>query len=427
MNNKVKRPFSSYVTNNLALKIFSIIFAIILWSFVINDTNPSRTKVLRDVPIKITGLESLESIGLTLRDDYSEQLFTVVRASVSHSDFKRIDKDMVTATVDVSKLSAEGTYDVNVNVLFSGNVDVSLLSTTPSSISVKVDPLISADVPLNVVTKGTLNEGFVSVAPVYPETVHISGSNYYVDKITKAVLEVDLSTLEDGDIYTGPCTFYNSLENIVPFTATNVTVDMDIQTTKTVKIDLSDAVKNTDKVQSGYQYDGIEASSVTICAHAGVLKNMTSVSALAIDLSGKDITFTQAPLELKLPEGVSLLPGAEAPVATIKIIKAQNTLSIKRKVSVILPQSASVTLSANGYNYSVKSDGSTNLNATVVLSGSAEVLEKIYDNDISVTLDLSSYEKGTYTLSLQPLINPALNTQITAQISSPTSVKVTIK
>ncbi len=426
MSNKVKRTFSSYITNNLALKLFSVIFAIILWSFVINDTNPLRTKVLREIPIKITGIEELENMGLTLRDDYGEQLFATVRASVSHSDFRRISKDMVSASVDVSKIASEGTYDIPVNVLFANNTDIALLSTSPANISVKVDPLVSADVPLNVVTKGVLANGLVSVAPVYPETVRISGSNFYIDKIAKAVLEVDLSTLDDGDIFSAPCTFYNALENEVAFKPVSVTADMDIQSTKTVKIDLSGAVKNTNKVASGYQYDGIDAPSVTICAHAGILKDITSVSALAVDLSGKNAEFTQAPLELKLPEGVSLLPGAEAPVATIKIIEAQSTLSVKRKVTVKLG-SNSATISANGYTYSVKADGTTNLNATVVLSGSASALEKIYSNDVSVTLDVTSLEKGTHTLTLQPHLNSALDNQITAQISSPVSVKVTIK
>ena len=426
MNNKVKRDFSSYLTNNLALKIFSVIFAIILWSFVINDTNPARTKILREIPIKIVGLETLEEKGLTLRDDYEDQLFATVRASVLHSDFKRLDKNLVSANVDLSKISTEGTFDMPVTVSFTNNTDLNLLSATPANVSIKVDPLVSADVPLNVITKGSLSEGLVSVNPVYPETVRISGSNFYVSQITKAVLEVNLSALEDGDLYSAPCTFYNVLENVVPFTPVNVTADMDVQSTKTVKIDLSNAVKNIDKVATGYQYDGIDAPAVTVCAHAGVLKDITSISTLAIDLSGKDIGFNQAPLQLKMPEGVSLLPGAEAPLASIKIIEAQSTISVKRKVSVKLG-SYNATISVNGSTYTVKADGTTNLNATVVLSGSASALEKIYTNDVSVTLDISSLEKGTHTLALQPLLNSALNNQITAQVVSPTSVTVTVK
>ena len=66
--NKVRRSAGSYFTNNLTLKLLSVVFAIILWSFTITRTNPQRTKRISDVPITAVGLASLESNGLTLRD-----------------------------------------------------------------------------------------------------------------------------------------------------------------------------------------------------------------------------------------------------------------------------------------------------------------------------------------------------------------------
>lgn len=426
MSNKVKRTFASYLSNNLVLKILSLLFAIILWGFVINETNPSRTKIMRDIPLKITGMEELASIGLTTREDYSGQIFVTVRATVSHSDFKHIDKNIVSASVDLSSFTAEGTFDVPVNVSFNNIGSVSLLSVSPASISVKIDPLVSADVPLTLNTKNSLAQGLVSVSPVYPETVRISGSSYYVKRIARALIDVDLSRLDDGDIFTAPCTYLDVFDTPVAFPGISVTADMDVQSTKTVKIDLSNAVKNINKVASGYQYDGIDAPAVTICAHSSVLNKITSVSALPIDLTGKDSSFVSSEIALSLPDGVSLLPGADAPLATINIIEAQSTLSVKRKVSVT-GLSGSATIYANGYTYSVKADGSTNLNATVVLSGSASALDQVYTNDVSVQLDLTSLEKGEHTLTLTPLLNSALNNQITAQIASPASVKVIIK
>ena len=67
--NSKKRSFRSYFTNNSLLKIISIIFAILLWSFVTNSTDPQRTKTITDVPVVLQGLEALEEKGLTLRDD----------------------------------------------------------------------------------------------------------------------------------------------------------------------------------------------------------------------------------------------------------------------------------------------------------------------------------------------------------------------
>ena len=81
--NKVRRSAGSYFKNNLTLKLLSVVFAIILWSFTITRTNPHRTKRISDIPITAVGLASLEESGLTLRD--VDDLGNIqVKVSVAH-------------------------------------------------------------------------------------------------------------------------------------------------------------------------------------------------------------------------------------------------------------------------------------------------------------------------------------------------------
>ena len=40
---KERRKLTSLITNNFWLKVISLVFAILIWSYVINETNPSRS------------------------------------------------------------------------------------------------------------------------------------------------------------------------------------------------------------------------------------------------------------------------------------------------------------------------------------------------------------------------------------------------
>ena len=290
--NKTTRSFRSYVTNNLLLKIVSLIFAIILWSFVTNSTNPDRTKTLRDVPVVLQGLEALEEKGLTVRDDIEKLLPSVkVKVNVKNSDYKNVDKNVVFASIDVSEISKDGPNSISVTPSFSNLVDVSLISVEPQAINVTIDKILEKEVPVTINQTGTLKDGLVSVNPEYNKTVTVKGSSYYVELISDAVVDIDLSTLKDGDTVSKICRFTDNNGNNINFSGTRIDVDMDIQSKKEVSISTVDAVTNTNKLATGYEFESVSAGKVIVCGHAGVLQDITEVKIKPIDLKGKDAVF----------------------------------------------------------------------------------------------------------------------------------------
>ena len=105
-NKKPARPLQSYLTNNMVLKLLSIVFAIILWNFVITETNPARTKNITEITVTASGLDELASRGLTTRDDLSANPITVsVKVSVAHSDYKFINENAISASIDLTKVT----------------------------------------------------------------------------------------------------------------------------------------------------------------------------------------------------------------------------------------------------------------------------------------------------------------------------------
>ena len=61
-----KVPVVRRLFHNTGLKIISFVFAVILWGMVMSQTNPPRLKMVYDVPVELTGLETLNNRGLSL-------------------------------------------------------------------------------------------------------------------------------------------------------------------------------------------------------------------------------------------------------------------------------------------------------------------------------------------------------------------------
>lgn len=426
MRSKFVRVIINLFTKNLSLKALAILFAFILWSFVITETNPERTKTIAEIPVTVSGLSLLEESGLTLRDSFSEEPINVtVKISVPHSDMSLADKSIVSASIDVSKLTTVGSNSLPVNISFSNVANVTLVSVKPSSIAVTVDTISQTDIPLELNPLNALDENLVSVSPVFPATVRIKGSSYYVDSIFKGVIDVDMSTLEDGKIISSNCRFEDANGNTIKFNSDPVTVDMDIQTVKSVKLDLTDVITNEAKVASGYQFNGISAGTVKICGHASVLNGITGIPIEKIDLSEKDSSFTSAEVKLILPEGISLVESEDAPTVNIDIIPAQKSLNVTRKVTITgLNGPAEVKSASDIFN--VTENGLSSIEAQVVLMANSENISLIKPTDVNVFLDLSSVNSDG-TAELHATVPSSLKGKVTAQVISPKTVTVKFK
>lgn len=428
MANK-KRSVRSLITNNLGLKLISLLFALLLWSFVTNSTNPDRTKTITDVKIEIQGAEVLAEKGFSIRDDLSKLEPVDIEVKVKHADYSSVNADVVHAYIDVSEIARDGTHHVAIKPTFSNFVDATLLSIEPQeSITLTVDKIIEKEVKVVLKETGTLKDGFIKVQPQYASTVTVKGSGFYLERIEKAIVEVDLSTLSDGDDKRSIiCKYTDNDENIINFPGQAIDIDMDIQSTKEFSFNISDSVINKDKVLENYEFVSATAEKVFICAHKENLVNMSEITIQEIDLSGKDDTFTSAPIVFNFPEGISLMPGTEAPQATIKIKPQSHSIEVVRHINVSglgAELNASIT---DGTNTAfISADGSAQIEAKVTLMGTKAVLDNIKDEDVIVRLSLLDKGIGKYELTPIVSLSPSIASDVKAELTSPLKVTVTI-
>ena len=243
-----------FFTKNWGLKVISLLFAILLWGYVMMETNPSRTKTVTDIPVSFSGESDLLDKGLVVRGDHAEILKSVTaRVSVELTKYTGLDASDINATVSLRTVSKADTYKLKINAATSQGT---VLSVSPSEIVIEVDELATRVVPIEVEYSGTLPEGHWQGQPsLGASTISVSGPAEDVSKVSKAICDIDLTNRKtsfnesvllryiDGEgNEVDRALFLNTLPSVV--------VKMDILPTVLIPINVDLLIKGTLTVSS---------------------------------------------------------------------------------------------------------------------------------------------------------------------------------
>jgi YbbR domain-containing protein len=100
--------------NNLLLKIMAVLFAVVLWSYVLAQTNPVREKSVDNVSVSYVNIAD----GLAISNTLSQIVSTVdVSFEVKQNDIKYVNSSSVKASVDLSNISGPGEYTFEIQGL----------------------------------------------------------------------------------------------------------------------------------------------------------------------------------------------------------------------------------------------------------------------------------------------------------------------
>ena len=183
-----------FFTKNLALKIVSLLFAMLIWGYVMVEVNPKRVKTITDVPISFSGESSLHDRGLAVRGDRDDILRNVtVRVKVQLTDYTGLDASDISASVSLRPVNKADTYKLKIDATSSlGTVE----NVSPSEITIEVDELATMLVPIDVEYSGELPEGYWKSEPTLAsQSIKVSGPRDDVSTISKAICTINLACL----------------------------------------------------------------------------------------------------------------------------------------------------------------------------------------------------------------------------------------
>ena len=393
--------------------LLALLAAIVLWVYAVTVVNPDDQVSIREVPVRITGLNELQMNGLMLTG--GELQFVDVEIAGRRSDLKELNNTTLELVADAGKLNGPGTYELSwvldpPSTVASG--DIKLVSSSSNKIKVKVSEYLSrSDIPVKIEYKGALAEGFVrDVAATNMDTVTVSGPVEEVDKIRYARVLVDLKDSKESIDLEGEYELIGA--DGVPLTMSSyVTIPDPLLRVKVPVFCFKQIMLELDIVDGGgaraeHVKYSIEPQMIGVIGDEEVLAELpTTMVIKTIKLADvrEDMSFAVVP---ELPTGVSIR-GEKTSVEVKLSLEGLATRTIYIPTEQILRDNDDVLLEF------------ADSRIPVTFRGKTEDIHRLSADKIRVTADMANdFDSSTMTVRLEITVEDDLDCSVLGKVTA---------
>jgi YbbR domain-containing protein len=396
---------------NLRTFLWSLLLALAVWLAAVTAADPDQVRVY-PTPIKIDVVG--QDPGLIVDTALPKQVDLTLRAPQSVWNQLTARPDSIRAVLDLSGLSA-GVHTVSVQIQV-GERPVRIVAANPSSVTVKMEPLVTKTLPLQSTLTGQPAIGYQpGELTVDPKQVVLAGPQSLVARVTRVQVNVNMSGIREG---LDQSTDIHALDqNNVR--VTNVTIQPSVAhvtlpvTRQGGFRDLAVKVIVRGQVASGYRLDSISVSPPVVTVYSSnpdlvnALPGVVETQPLELQAAKDNVTLR---VPLNLPGGVSAV-GEQTVVIQAGISPIQSSLTLSgQQVEVTgLPSDLTAQVSPATMD--------------VILAGPLPVLNSLSRQDVHVTVDVSKLTAGSYQLT--PTVQ-VLAANVTVESLLPATVEVVI-
>lgn len=283
-------------------KIICFIAACAFWVYVMNEQNP-QVENSYNVTVEARNLDrSLVAVNMPTK--------VHVRVRMSRSDMIRTRAEDIKAYVDMSQMTS-GKY-ANTPIQVSVPSDETVISVTPKSFDLVIEPYAVKSIPVEINTYGTSTPGYTpTLDSITPDSITIAGSQSQVASAERAVVSVNIAGK------TSDFTEYDTI-NILDGNGNNVTgldimplqvkVSMKVnEDKKTANIPLK--VGTTGTVADGYSLGKItiQPAQVTLTAPISFFSKNDYLKLPDVDISGETGTVLKT-VTIPAPDNGTVVP-----------------------------------------------------------------------------------------------------------------------
>ena len=311
--------------NDVILRVFSLLMAIVLWAYVMNTDDVDRALPYEDIPVRLEGVTTLKESGLVVMSGTNETVS--VKASGKGSLVQEVKKDylnLITATASVAHITEPGEYKLSYQLVKDSVAEgITLSDKTPSQISVVIDRMNTASIPVEVSLVGELASGLsLDSVNASPDAIVVRGPETILRQIKKAKVTYDISgvttNMQTNVTYTlldenGEAVTSSYLTPDTPSTTLNLSLRQQGAVPLTVTLKDSAYLKS-------YMVDAeIDPASIMLIGDPELIRELNGIELEAVDLSEVleegTVEFARV---IQLPDGVSLAAG-QRQFAMVKI------------------------------------------------------------------------------------------------------------
>lgn len=410
---KLRAVLKGFFTKNVALKVIALVFAFLLWGYVLTDQKPVRTKIVTEIATSFDGEAELIAQGLCVRGDRAEILQNVtatIRTQVTN--YAYVSANSITASINLRNISEAREYDLPIQAVVASSLGV-VQSLSPSTVKVEIDRLVTKTIPITTSFSGELPEGYWADMDALTTTsrLDITGPKTDISTITYGECVVDLND-RTGTIYsTFDVTFYNKSNEIVSSdliigTLPTSTVRLPVYPMKNVPIDVTKSLVGADNLAANHEIIKAVAtpSAVRLVGDQAVLDKIDAVQLTPIAVNGLDTTMTVSG-EIIVPDGIRLL---DSP-----------TVDILLEVREMVITQSFEQLEIQIHGSTAKADVSLGLpTADLTVEGRYSLVSMLTRSDVQVYVDVTGLTPGVYKLPLSVRVrDDAATIELTTKLS----------
>lgn len=395
------------LTDNIPLKLMSVIVGILVWLIVVNIDNPTTRKsfLIRDV--ELMNQAYIDNMGLVsfMEEDQDpiRVYITGTRQTVSgitESDIHAVAdlQQAVNLEAAIESNSTTTLVMVPITVTCTG-ISPENIEVTPKNLSVRLQKKATQEFVINATSDGKPGRGYeIGSVTVNPEKIKITGPSSLIGRINQvnAVINVDGATEDvtedieltiidkNGEPLTSAQMNYLTYEKEAAVTAR-------LWRVQTAAI----SAEYGGVPASGYAVDSVEEipSEISVAGSDEALEELAQMGNTiwipeeAIDISGKDDNVeTRVDISEYLPEGIKLTSDSSTDVFVRVNILPEGSVSYEFLTSDIevenLAKNLQVTFDIANIEIRVKKED--------------ESLEDLNEDAVKASIDLEGMEEGSY-------------------------------
>ncbi len=192
------------LTNNIPLKIMSVVVGIMVWLLVVNVDNPVVSKNYMISNVELINKQYIEDIDkVCLRDD--EQIPVRVTIKAEKKTLSRITAENIKAVADAQQAVSLETNPVMIPITVTcPGISPSNISVQPQNMSVRLEDKATSEFIVTVNSgDGTPGKGYeIGSQTVSPEKVRITGPKSLINKIDKVMVSTDVDGITEDLVET---------------------------------------------------------------------------------------------------------------------------------------------------------------------------------------------------------------------------------
>lgn len=375
--------------SKLVTFLLALLFAIGLWVFVVTVEQPESESTYYDIPVVYQNEDVLAERGLMI---VSERPTVTLKLKSTRTNLRNLNEANINILVNLANVRDAKTYSLNYSLSYPGTVpegDVTVVSASTEQISLKVERRITKQVEVVPVYNGSVPEGMIAhkeEAELDYQFIEVSGPESVMQNLTQAVIYVDLEgqtqTIAGEYAYTLCDIEGNPVDaSLLTTSVENVNLMVKIQQVKEIELRVKviaggGATEQTSTIT-------IDPQTIRVSGPEALLADLEYLEIGTIDLS----TMTQAEIQIfpiQLPEGITNETGLTSATVTVEFPKLRTVKMTVGDIRIIgLPEGLEAELITQQLE--------------VTIRGLAEQIMGLRATDLTVTVDLSNAQVGTFT------------------------------